>query len=111
MRIPGSLLRTPGTITPAGASTGDGVVPGDPVPVLGQARHSTVLIDGTEGQTLTSVVKFRIRNTVQVGTSGRAPAPGDLLTLSGETRRIEMVEPIVGPGAAVAFLDLTTGDG
>jgi hypothetical protein len=111
MRIPGTQLRTPVTITPAGASTGDGVVPGTPKTVKGSVKYRKTIVDDTTGQTLILWTTAQIRPRVLVGTPPRSPAPGDTMTVGGQTRKIASVQPVTGPGSQVSYLELTAGDG
>lgn len=111
MRIPGLALRTPVTITPAGASYGDGVEEGTPKTVRGDVSYRSVVMNDNTGQTLTLWATARIRPTVKVDTPARAPKPGDTVTVAGQARKVAEVRPIPGPGRSVSYLELVAGDG
>jgi len=109
VRIPGVLLRTPLTLTTAGESTGDGPGVGVSVELRGQVRRQTKISNGPEGQTISVWATIRLRPTVKV--DGRPPRAGDSVTVQGVRRTVASVEPVQGPGSAVAFLELVAGDG
>jgi hypothetical protein len=109
VRIPGVLLRTPVTITTEGESTGDGPGAGDMVNVRGQVKRSVKITNDQNGQTISVWATIRLRPTVRVG--GRAPQAGDTVTVQDVARTVASVEPVQGPGTAVAYLELIAGDG
>lgn len=109
MRIPGALLRTPVTLATVGESHGDGPGPEVTRVVKGQVKRSVRVTNDEGGQTITVWAVIRLRPTVRV--DGRPPRAGDRVTVQGVTRQVASVEPVQGPGTAVAFLELVAGDG
>lgn len=112
MRIPGVLLRTPVTITTPGVSKGDGPAEGVSKTVKGFVKKRVSVTNDDTGQTISVWATVRIRPTTKMPTTPpRAPGAGDSMSVDGSTRLIESVEPVRGPGTAVAFLELIAGDG
>lgn len=111
MRIPGFALRSTVEILPAGEDYGDGPIDQAPVTVKAQLAAKQAVVIDQNGRTLTRWTVARIRPTVLVGSPGRRPAPGDRIRIDGLVREITAVEPVLGPGAAVAYLEITTANG
>lgn len=109
MRIPGALLRTPVTITAPGESKGDGPEDGPSADVRAHVTRRVQVTNDSTGQTITVWATIRIRPTVRIGS--RRPQAGDTVTVQGVTRAVASVEPVQGPGTAVAYLELVAGDG
>lgn len=110
MRIPGQALHHRITIEPSLGNTGDGDTYGTPVANIKAAvKTKNVISNDASGGTLSVWATCRIKPTVRVG--GRAPAAGDRVTVNGQTRLLAAVEPVSGPGAALAYFELVAGDG
>lgn len=116
-RISGQVLRTPIVLHPSAGDTGDGVTYGTDRKVNAEVKRRTTIVSDVTGATLVvwAVAKIRPTVTVQIGEGvdavRRPPAAGDQATISGVRRTIASVEPVNGPGTAIAYLELVAGDG
>lgn len=109
MRIPGAALRDTILIEPALGFTGDGYGygPAESVRAATKARHTVAADSG--GATVFLWSRARIRPDVLVTGAGgtkRPPAAGDRVTVNGSPQLLLSVEPVQGPGTAVAYLEL-----
>lgn len=111
MRIPGAALRTPITIQPALGNTGDGDTYGPAETFKADVVTRAVVTGDAAGQTLAAWSRLRMRpdTTVTGATGPRRPTVGDQVTVDGLSRLIRVVQPVYGPGATVAYLEVTAG--
>lgn len=110
MRIPGFALRSRVVFIATGENTGDGETLQAAKPVKCQLATKTVSVDDVNGKTLTQWSVIRVRPTTRIGSPRRTPAVGDLARVGVVTRKVISVEPVNGPGTAVAYLEITVAD-
>jgi len=110
MRIPGFALRSWAVFYPAGENTGDGAVDQASKRVKCQLATKTVVVDDMGGKTLTQWSVIRIRPSVRIGQPRRVPRVGDQVLVGVVKRKVISVEPVMGTGSAVAYLEVTVAD-